>query len=309
MRINSSLKSLVFLLMILLTSLACVVNGESPADNANLAATQEALVQTQVALSVQQTLQAQGSPTLEASAVPQEINTVSPMQEDPCAGKSLVNSQGVSFCYEPSLAGSVTNEVVPAIVSEMSENFHEPEHNKFMFQGYAISPTFHAPVMHIYPVAGYIAINPYAAQGVEELQAALQSQSSNLSHMPFMPKWNAAQMMHTQVSYLSFQNGQGVRYLTQYGQAFWPVNNEDLFYTFQGLTNDGQYYISAILPVSNPVLPANGEAYPGDINSMGDTYQTYIADINSQLNAQPAESYLPQLNHLDAMMQSLLVSP
>jgi hypothetical protein len=241
--------------------------------------------------------------------MPQEIVTINPPQDDPCAGKSLVNSQGTSFCYEPSLAGSVTNEMVPAIVSEMSESFHEPSHIKFTFQGYAISPTFHTPVMHVYPVAAYTAINPFAQESITSLQTAIQAQSTNLEHMPFLPQWNAAQMMHMQTSYLTFHNGQGVRYLTQYGQSFWPINNEDLFYTFQGITNDGQYYISAILPVSHSSLPANGEAYAGDINNLGNNYESYLNDITNQINSQPAESFNPQLNQLDAMIESLLITP
>ncbi|HEX9387675.1 MAG TPA: hypothetical protein VF918_15235, partial [Anaerolineales bacterium] len=53
---------------------------------------------------------------------------------------------------------------------------------------------------------------------------------------------------------ISFQNGQGVRFLTEYAQYAASANNHDLFYHFQGLTRDGAYYIIAILPITVPVL-------------------------------------------------------
>ena len=56
-----------------------------------------------------------------------------------------------------------------------------------------------------------------------------------------------------------FVSGIGVRFLTEYAQYFVPVNNHDLFYTYQGLTNDGQYWISVILPINHPDLPANAD--------------------------------------------------
>ena len=63
-----------------------------------------------------------------------------------------------------------------------------------------------------------------------------------------LPLMNAVQQMHTRVEYVQFKGGEGVSYLAQYAQGPVPVNNGELFYTFQGLTDDGEFYVSAILP-------------------------------------------------------------
>jgi hypothetical protein len=96
---------------------------------------------------------------------------------------------------------------------------------------------------------------------------------------------------------------------THYAQAYVPVNNHELFYTFQGLTDDGSAYVAAILPVSHPALPSNQMAYEGNLDTLAQNFDTYIADIEEQFNVQDAPSFTPNLSLLDAMIQSLEVVP
>ena len=83
---------------------------------------------------------------------------------------------------------------------------------------------------------------------------------------PSMP----GKMFHAQYQVFPFGSGGGIRYLTLYAQYYAPINNHDLFYTYQGLTNDGKYWVSAILPINNPILPDNGDNPPGgsDVGSI-----------------------------------------
>ena len=60
---------------------------------------------------------------------------------------------------------------------------------------------------------------------------------------------NAAQLVHSRTSYLELPGAKGVRFLTAYATDPMPITAEDLFYTFQGVTNDGAYYISAFFPL------------------------------------------------------------
>ena len=57
--------------------------------------------------------------------------------------------------------------------------------------------------------------------------------------------------MHSQVQYLDFKNGTGVRYLTQFDQGILPINNYELVYTYQGLTSDGKI-LCRRRPAGNP---------------------------------------------------------
>ena len=307
---NQSLLVILFLTILLVfISLACTVSTNN-GNEQNLAATQEALHQTQVALSVEQTLAAAGQGNVVPSAEAMSNVTVAPGEEetvavDPCEGKTIVNYEGVSFCYAPFIANSTNNTIEPADTSEMSLS---PQHIQFEFVGYAISPTFHTPVIHIYPIADYESIDLYVAAKVTELQNLLASKPEHADSIPFLPHWNAGQMLVSKVGYVDFNNGEGIRFLTQYGQSYWPINNENMFYTFQGITDDGQYYISAIFPTSNPSLPANGEAYPGDINDLATSYDSYIENIRILLYSQDDNSFNPSITALDELISTISIN-
>jgi hypothetical protein len=220
-----------------------------------------------------------------------------------------VSYEGISFSYDEALASEVVSGITPAEAPEGAPpEWSMPEHIRFSFNGYALTDTFHEPRIMVFSVSDFEAMNPTVAQTVADLQQLLVDQPAAPDSLPFVPVFNAAQMIRAQVAYLDFQSGAGVRFLSQYGQAVGPINNSELFYTFQGLTDDGSTYVSAILPVSNPVLPADGMEVPGgDYEAFAANFETYLNDIVQQLNAQPASSFTPDLLLLDTMIQSLLV--
>ena len=138
-----------------------------------------------------------------------------------------------------------------------------------------------------------------------ELTSLLQTQQVGES-LPFLPLINAKQVMHPQTQNLDFKNGKGIRFLTMYSQGLVPINNHELIYTFQGLTSDGKYYIAAVLPVTNPQLPADPTVNE-QLTGVGSEYQNYISKTASLLNQEPADRFAPDLSKLDAMIRSLEV--
>ena len=136
--------------------------------------------------------------------------------------------------------------------------------------------------------------------------------------LPAIPFFNDQQVFASNVKVISFQNGQGVRFLTQYAQYSAPANNHDLFYEFQGVTRDGAYYIVAILPIRNPMLaetsdagaplPVGGVPYSYMIDPNTDM-QLYYRSVTDVLNATPADTFTPTLNQLDQLIQSMSITP
>ncbi len=240
-------------------------------------------------------------PSLEATTAPVPAETPSPD----------VSFEGISFSYDGALAGRVTGEIVPAVPPGEDAPFWfiEPEHFDFIFEGYPLQGTFHSPRIFIYPVAEFEAINEAAARTFTQLRPLLAEKPADPRSIPFIPVWNAGPLMLAQVRYLDFENGSGVRFLSQYGQAASPINNNALFYAFQGLTADGRFLVGAVLPVSHPSLPADSMEYPGgDTMAFAEAFPTYVADMEQQLNAQPADSFKPALALLDALIESISVS-
>ena len=219
--------------------------------------------------------------------------------------------EGVRFFYDQSLAAGATWETVPA--EEYMSGDVIPSHIAFSFSGYPLTGTFHEPRLRIYPVNEFEANSESAANTIAALRDLLDSGQLPASGggfegptLPLLPLFNAGQLLHTQVAFLDFQNGEGVRYLTEYAQYYAPINNTDLFYTFQGLTDDGQFYVSAIFPVSHPSLPADGTEIPGgDFEAFANNYETYINDIALELDGYNPASFTPDLSLLDGLITSL----
>lgn len=214
----------------------------------------------------------------------------------------------ISFYYDPSVVASIEPVGVAANPPDpMGASWEShPSFSQFNFTGYILQGTFHTPIIEVYPIQEYAAMNEGAKNSSAALIELLKTRPSNPTSIPFLPVFNAAQMMVSNVTYIDFEGGSGVRFLTQYGQAFYPINNHSLFYTFQGMTDDQKYYIAAILPVNNSILPADDQIPNNDFETFSNTFDAYIIDIQNQLNAQPNESFTPNLTLLDTMMQSIV---
>ncbi len=249
------------------------------------------------------------APTLAPTLEP----TLAPTQA-PALPKAVFD--GISFSYPQSLASNVSFEVVPASPATQDGPTWDvyPQYTQFKFNGYLLSNTFHEAAIFIYPTADYAAMQPYVAEVISRLAQVLVSQPTSFpgnESLPFLPMFNAAQMSQSNVRYFRFANGSGVRFLTQYGQAIYPINNNSLFYTYQGLTDDGKYYVSAVLPVNNPALPNTvEEGIPnGDWESFSNHYMDYLEATEPWMDSLTDDSFTPNLADLDAMLASLSVTP
>lgn len=217
--------------------------------------------------------------------------------------------QGVSFSYDPSLTGQAVGKTVAAVTDQNGAPWDiAPQSIQFDFNGYPLSGTLNQPALIVYPVAGYKSANDSVIPIIASLQALLKSKpASSDQPLPFLPTQNAAQLFHSNLSYLQFKNGTGVRYLAEFGQSIFPINNRMLIYTFQGLTQDGKYYISLVLPISNSILPADEKMSESDYGSFTANFNNYLKDTQAKLAAQPSSSFKPDLSALDGLVQSLSV--
>jgi hypothetical protein len=205
-----------------------------------------------------------------------------------------------------SVATGFQTETVAAVPPNANSPYWEilPEYTRVTLDGYPESDHFMKPQIFIYPVEELGQFNEGAAAIAASLQTLLQS-PQEVENMPFLPLFNAQQVLHAQLQYLDFQNGQGLRYLTEFSQGIVPINNSELFYTYQGLTSDGKYYVAAILPVTHPSLPADGTVTGNEPPEFTSDFLTYLANVVASLNPQAASTFTPDLTQLDAMMSSL----
>ncbi len=209
-----------------------------------------------------------------------------------------VNVDGVAQGFT-----SQVNEAVPA--SQDSPWWVPmPQHLELTLQGYPVSNHLKQPQIFVYPVKD-LDVNEAASQVAGSLQALLQGQPAG-EELPYLPLDNSAQMMVARQKYLDFKNGRGVSYLTQSAQGIVPVNNHELVYTYQGLTNDGKYYVAVVMPVNLASLPNEGD-WDGQEPPTGSDYTKYMRDTVATLDQQQASAFTPDLDKLDALVQSIEV--
>jgi hypothetical protein len=205
-----------------------------------------------------------------------------------------------------SLATGLQTDTVAAVPAGDNVPFWEvlPEYTRVTLQGYPISNHLMQPQVFVYPVKDLQQANEGAGAMVASLQTLLQS-PREVKTVPFLPLFNASQVMHTRLQPLDFKGGKGLRYLTQFNQGPVPINNSELFYSYQGLTSDGKYYVAAVLPVTQPGLPADGEVTGKEPPEFASDFPVYLANVVRALDSQAPNTFTPNLTQLDAVMSAL----
>jgi hypothetical protein len=229
-----------------------------------------------------------------------------------------IDFQGVSFVTFSSLGASVWPEVLPAVPPLESAPFWEarPEHLRFTFAG-APEAAPHLPLgaalsdqaqLLIYPASDYQALDRNIRLAFGDLRDLLEARPAAVEgSLPLLPLTNASQVLHARLHYLDFANGTGVGYLMQYAMGPSPINNQELFYTFQGLTTDRAYVVAAFFPVRLPGLPATAQLSEAEFANLVADYPTYLANTTAMLEAQAPGAFTPDLATIDRMLQSLVV--
>ena len=249
----------------------------------------------------------------------QALTAAAPATQTPYeASGTTITVNNISFVIPTKIGNGAQAETIEAVPPSNDAPWWDiaPAYNKYLIQGYPLSNTFHEPVIYVYPVDEYIQMNKDVATLVNQLKTITSSQGQPLpENLPFLPTFNAAQVFHSNEQVQKFQNETGIRFLTQYAQAPYPVNNNSLFYTFQGLTNDGAYYISAILPINaaflspdgNPNTPLPADGVPFDWNNF-ENIPAHFELVKQKLNATDPNAFTPSLTNLDTMIQSVRIT-
>jgi hypothetical protein len=231
-----------------------------------------------------------------------------------------VNFGALTLDVPTAVADGASGSEIPRFDSEDAAWWQKtPGHLEIMLGDYyVLQGKFHRPQIYVYPAQGYAELVPPAFESIHRLNNILATPNASFSieQVPGVPFFNAQAVFVSNIEVISFQNGSGIRFLTQYDQYNAPVNNYELFYHFQGVTNDGAYYIIAILPVTTQLLaetsdpaaavPPNGVTYP-DINDIHADWKGYYAAITDLLNATPGDYFTPTLGQLDALINSMVI--
>lgn len=230
-----------------------------------------------------------------------------------------VDYEGVQFAFDAALADSVSVASYPA--SEGDAQFPSPAYTEFTLDGYAGGDYLnHAPMprIDVFTIEDF-GPYPYFIEQLDELSRLLAERPDlrqtviadadnwGAAALPFLPIIPAAQVFRARPEYINVAGIDGIRYLAYYSQGLNPIVEGEVFYTFQGITDDGQHYVSIMLPVNTGVLPAE---LPDsvDMDAFAAEYQEYLMNFVGLLTTADPDNFSPALSTLDTLAQSVQVS-
>lgn len=255
------------------------------------------VVQTIQALTASAPIATEAAPS--ATETPQDNGQLTP-------DGNPVETAEVSFL----IPNGVANDAISVMNTDVEYPYINPS-NGDMPQHITVTLNLYTVTGTVTPQIILFKADEYANYG--EITAAQVNALKSSPHVDGQPLPDGLNSTFTaQIHAVGFKNGHGVRYLTQVMQSFVPVNNQELFYYYQGLTDDGKYFVEATLPISAPYLAADSNPnspLPADgIPFNTDDFQGYLNAVNQKLNSTETYSFNPYLDALDELIASMQVN-
>jgi hypothetical protein len=229
--------------------------------------------------------------TIESTATSQGRSTVSA----PSAPPSEASYLGIHFTYDEEVLGLLRQPVRQPAAAQ-GQGQAQPEYIEFSF---ANSNSLETARVLIFPVAQYEALSKEASVQINTLRELLSDPLPGLNRsLPLLPLFEATEIFHTEPTYVSFQNGRGISYVTKVNLDSGSAVSQPLLYAYQGLTADDSFYVSAIVPLSEN---ENSDSVKADNKEK----VKQIANKNDMLGAE-LQAILPLL---DSVLSTLTIAP
>ena len=133
------------------------------------------------------------------------------------------------------------------------------------------------------------------------------TETTQEASLPFVPVYPAAQVLRARANYVDTTSFSGISYLTLYRQDVSPFLAHEFVYTFQGLSNDGSTYVSAVFWTNTSLFPAE-MADDFDYEEFSANYEQYVTESVNTLKSAASEDFAPSLASLDTMISSFAIS-
>lgn len=221
-----------------------------------------------------------------------------------------ISAGAITFKLPKSVASSAEvteEEAVPVDTTELPHD-QLPAHTHVTFNGdeaYSFLDVFDTADFdeYTYPEAQL----SYTAEA-DALEALLDERPELALEdtLPRLPLMAPPLAFHARERYINFDGGSGIFYLAYYTFDVDILLEGSIVAVFQGLSDDGSTYISAVLPINTNYLPAERpESFDYEAFSAG--YGDYITSIKIAMNGQPSVTFEPTLDDLYAMFASISV--
>jgi hypothetical protein len=222
-------------------------------------------------------------------------------------------TDNITLQYPLSVFEDAVARVTPASTDADVPGGLQPETIEIAFQRYTGERWEDTGAyLYIYPVVSFPTEDQPVTAALNEARSLFAlddtafEESVEANGIPVVNVLTSSPLFQAQVERLTFQNGQGVRFLTVFAQDVAPIARHQLVYNFQGITDDGNYYVTAQIPVGTDVLPDEPESLSGaEYDQFAQGFEQYLSDITAALDGLSASNFEPDLSALDSMIETL----
>lgn len=226
-------------------------------------------------------------------------------------GMVNISSKGVTFSYPASMGSKNSAKKVAAFPLPSPDDKPDdvaPEH---------WDVTFAKTNAHIYvfptsdpKVKNFKKSYPTVADATTDLTSLLKRKSLSPTNIPYLPWMDASTPINSHVKYVNFKGGSGVRYIATYQIEPEVVSNDGLLYSMQGLTTDGKYFVSAMIPIKSKTLPAKSDVATWSkekYDAFSKDFANYSKKEEAKLNKIADGAFSPSIADLDKIIKSIKV--
>jgi hypothetical protein len=234
---------------------------------------------------------------------------------------------GVSFAFGPELGASANATRVPEQPTEPEQTPFAPDAAHLTFTLYGPVPEFQRPprvgdsrsVVRAYRIADFEGYE-FASAQLDALRTLLEDRPSldpfmdfsdldgePLPHMP--ADVGAAQSLRARATYIETPELAGIAYIVGYRQDVFPFAAEDFWYSFQALSNDGQWYVAGDLVVEASMFPQRVRPRDAEGFRRQARWRAYLQESVESLNDASPDAFSPPLTSIDVLIQSITFTP
>jgi hypothetical protein len=212
----------------------------------------------------------------------------------------------LSVAVPASIASGAESQLIPLGTTDTPTRENFPRHLLIDLKGYP-GPTikYQGPAIRIYTTTGLELV--YKNQ-IQNTRQVIDGSPPDSGIYPALPIVFGTTQLQIRMKPLAFQGGKGFRYLEYENiPSLDTLNNQHMNYVYQGISADGKYYISVILPVTMPFLNDTIALVATQAATMTTPVpeQLLLLPILQKLQSADDSEFSPSLAILDEIIASL----
>lgn len=250
----------------------------------------------------------------------------SPTEQQTLANRKQVDFEGVTFSYDTSVFGKVESKIVPEYKLQQRDDKPDgvaPECRCFTFK---LGAEHQNAVLQVYALDRFPQV--YAKNEasvaritieIDGLKRVIEDEKYRLDgEIPHLPFVDASQDFQSKVKRFPFKNGTGVIFVMHWDIELNLISNRNLIYRYEGITTDGEFYVTAEMPIKAPFLPEEApdefegfrvwdeNRYAAD--ALDDKkLSNYRKGISKRLETLPNDQFRPKLKYFEDLISSLSI--